>query len=111
LKAAWEFFSGAEGAPDWSRNIAARKPVFRFDAHCQRVDAVYHPVLRRYLLAVGYGHNGGWGIYESARPWGPWSVAFHTEYWGLGGTHGYRIPSKWISKTDISGAGVFRADL
>jgi hypothetical protein len=58
---------------------------------------VYHPVLNRYLLVLGYGHTGGWGIYEAPRPWGPWSVAFHTEYWGLGETHGYRIPAKWIS--------------
>jgi hypothetical protein len=28
---------------------------------------------------------------------GPWTTVYHTEYWGLGETHGYRIPSKWIS--------------
>ena len=48
-------------------------------------------------LAVAYGHNGGWGIFDSSQPWGPWSVVFHTEYWGLGETHGYRIPAKWIT--------------
>ena len=24
---------------------------------------------------------------------GPWTTAFHTDYWGLGGTHGYRLPA------------------
>ena len=71
--------------------------MLQFEKHIQRTDAVYHPVLKRYLLIVGYGHNGGWGLYDAPAPWGPWSVAFHTEYWGLGGTHGYRLPSKWIS--------------
>jgi hypothetical protein len=71
--------------------------VFRFPGNCQRTDAVYNPALKRYLLALSYGHGGGWGIYDAPTPWGPWTTAFHTEYWGLGGTHGYRLPSKWIS--------------
>ncbi len=95
---AWQFFAGAaDGQPVWSAEIAAAKPVFRFPGHCQRVEAVYHAATRRYLLVVSYGHNGGWGIFDAPQPWGPWSVAFHTEYWGLGETHGYRIPTKWTS--------------
>ncbi len=70
--------------------------MFRFPGHCQRVDAVYNPLLKRYLLALGYNHKGGWGIYDAAEPWGPWTTVFHTDYWGLGGTHGYRLPAKWI---------------
>jgi CubicO group peptidase (beta-lactamase class C family) len=104
---AWEFFSGSAGKPAWSREIGARKPVFEFRGRCQRVDAVYHPALKRYLLAVGYGHDGGWGLYEAPKPWGPWSTVFHTEYWGLGGTHGYRIPAKWISADGRTLALVF----
>jgi hypothetical protein len=68
---------------------------------------VYHPVLKRYLLAVAYGHNGGWGLYDAPEPWGPWTVAFHTEYWGLGETHGYRLPAKWISDYGRNMALVF----
>jgi CubicO group peptidase (beta-lactamase class C family) len=106
---AWEFFAGAaaKSSARWSRDVAERQPVFRFPKHCQRVDAVYHPVLKRYLLLVGYGHTGGWGLYEGPKPWGPWAVAFHTEYWGLGETHGYRLPAKWISKDGRSAALVF----
>ena len=103
-RGAWEYFSGGE---KWSRDIAARRPVFEYAGHCQRVDAAYHPVLKRYLLAVGYGHTGGWGIYDAPRPWGPWSVAFHTQDWGLGQTHGYRIPTKWMSSDGRSMALVF----
>ncbi len=98
-RAAYEFFAGtdAEGNPRWSADIAARRRTFRHDGRSERVDAVYNPALGRYLLVVGYGHEGGWGIYDAPEPWGPWSTVFHTDYWGLGQTHGYRLPSKWIS--------------
>ena len=64
---AYEFFAALDGAgrPQWTRDIEARSPVFRFPGHCQRVDAVYNPRLKRYLLALGYNHKGGWGIFDS----------------------------------------------
>jgi CubicO group peptidase (beta-lactamase class C family) len=95
---AYEFFAGldAGGHPEWTRDIAARGPVFSFRGHCQRADAVYNPLLKRYLLALGYNHKGGWGMFDAPEPWGPWTTVFHTDYWGLGGTHGYRLPAKWI---------------
>jgi hypothetical protein len=102
-RAAWEFRAG--GA--WSRDIAAARPVFRYPGHVQRVDAVWHAVAKRVLLVVSYGHTGGWGIYDAPDPWGPWTTVFHTEYWGLGGTHGYRIPGKWIAPDGRSLALVF----
>ncbi len=96
----WRFFAGLgrEGRPQWSKDINARRPVFEFPAHCERTDAVYVPALKRYLLLVGYNHEGGWGIYDAPAPWGPWTAAFHTEHWDLGPTHGYRLPVKWISR-------------
>ena len=99
--AAYEFFErlDSSGHPQWTRNVHARGPVFQFAGHCQRADVVYNPLLKRYLLALGYNHNGGWGIYDAPEPWGPWTTAFSTDYWGLGGTHGYRLPAKWIGPT------------
>ena len=96
---AYEFFShlDASGAPVWTRDIRQRGPVFTFPGHCQRVGAVYNPFCRRYLLSLGFDHAGGWGIFDAQKPWGPWSTAFFTRDWGLGNTHDYRLPSKWIS--------------
>jgi hypothetical protein len=96
---AYEFFVrlNESGRPVWSPRIAERGPVFRYPNRCQRVDAVYNPALSRYLLALGYNHEGGWGVFDAPEPWGPWTTVFHTEYWGLGDTHGYRLPAKWIS--------------
>lgn len=98
---AWHYFAGMDGAaPRWSPRIEDRREVWSFPAHAQRVDAVYHPTLRRYLLLIGYDHSGGWGIYDAPTPWGPWTTAFHTHDWGLGDTHGYRLPTAWINGND-----------
>ncbi len=98
-QAAWQFYAGMSGGqPVWTRDIAGRKAVFEYAGRCERTDAVYHPVLKRYLLAVSYNHEGAWGIFEAPEPWGPWNTLFHTEDWGLGPTHGYRLPSKWFSQ-------------
>jgi hypothetical protein len=61
------------------------------------MDVVYNPGIKRYLLAMGFDHHGGWGIFDAPELWGPWTTAFYTKDWGLGDTHGYRLPSKWIS--------------
>jgi CubicO group peptidase (beta-lactamase class C family) len=97
-RGAWEFFEtfDTHGGPRWTTDIERRGEVFRYPGHCQRVDAVYHPGLKRYLLTVGHSREGAWGIYDAPEPWGPWTTAFHTDDWGLGGTHDYRLPAKWI---------------
>jgi hypothetical protein len=98
-RSAWEFFSALDerGRPLWTADIARRGPVFVHPQGCQRVDVVYNPGVRRYMMALGYNHGGAWGIFDAPEPWGPWTTAFTTSDWGLGGTHGYRLPSKWIS--------------
>ncbi|MDA2939181.1 serine hydrolase, partial [Acidobacteria bacterium AH-259-A15] len=95
---AYEFFQRLDGVgrPLWTADIHQRGPVFSYPGHCQRPDAVYHPRIKRYLLALGFNHDGGWGIFDSPEPWGPWTTAFITRDWGLGKTHSYRLPSKWI---------------
>jgi CubicO group peptidase (beta-lactamase class C family) len=98
---AYEFLERMDesGRPVWTRDLAKRGAVFRFEGHCQRSDVVYNPLLKRYILALGYNHKGGWGIFDAPEPWGPWTTVFHTDYWGLGGTHGYRLPARWIGPT------------
>jgi CubicO group peptidase (beta-lactamase class C family) len=97
-RAAWEFFDRLDdrGQPVWTADIARRGVVFRYPANCQRVDAVYDAGIGRYLLAVGYDHAGGWGLFDAPEPWGPWTTVMHRE-WDIEGTHGYRLPAKWIS--------------
>lgn len=100
IREAWEFFEGLDerGVPVWTQDLQCRGEVFRYPRHCERVDAVYDPALKRYLLAIGYNHASGWGIYDAPEPWGPWTTAFHTDKWDVPGTHGYRLPAKWIDR-------------
>jgi hypothetical protein len=95
---AYEFFShlDSSGRPNWTAGIRRRGHVFTFPAHCQRVGAVYNPFCKLYLLSLGFDQAGGWGIFDAAEPWGPWTTAFFTRDCGLGNTHDYRLPSKWV---------------
>jgi CubicO group peptidase (beta-lactamase class C family) len=105
---AWEFFErlDAGGRTVWSADITRRGPVFRYPANCQRVDAVYNRGLGRYLLAMGYDHAGGWGLFDAQEPWGPWTTVLHRQ-WDVAETHGYRLPAKWISKDGLTMTLVF----
>jgi len=95
---AYEFFKGMddEGKPLWTDDIEARAHVFAFHGNCQRLDVVYNPGIGRYLMALGFNHRGGWGLFDAPEPWGPWTTAFYTDRWDCGDTHSYRLPTKWI---------------
>jgi CubicO group peptidase (beta-lactamase class C family) len=112
-RAAWEFFekTDARGRPVWSADVQRRGGVFVKPGGCQRVDVVYNGALRRYLMALGYDHEGGWGVFDAPEPWGPWTTVFHSQgpdgNWDVAGTHGYRFPAKWIGKDGLGMTLVF----
>lgn len=93
-RAAWEFWDGRGG---WTLDLARRGAVFLYPGHVQRSEVVYNAGLKRYLLALAYNHEGEWGLFDAPEPWGPWTEVPGVESWGIPGTHGYRMPSKWIS--------------
>jgi hypothetical protein len=99
-KSDYEYFNGLDeaGEPVWSPNIEERGPVFTFPNHCHRLESIYHAATQRYWLVIACNHEGGWGIFDAPTPCGPWSTVFFTDYWGLGRTHSYRFPTKWISE-------------
>jgi CubicO group peptidase (beta-lactamase class C family) len=103
-RAAWEFYDGRGG---WTRDIAGRGAVFEFSGHVQRSEVAYVAGLKRYLLALGYNHQGEWGLFDAPEPWGPWTEVPGVENWGIAGTHGYRLPSKWMSADGAAMTMVF----
>ena len=107
-RGAWEFFERFDesGRPVWTTDITRRGAVFAYPANCQRVDAVYDAGIRRYLVALGYDHAGGWGLFDAPEPWGPWTTVLHRQ-WDVAGTHGYRLPAKWISRDGLTMTLVF----
>jgi hypothetical protein len=107
-RGAWEFFEhlDAGGRPVWTPDITRRSTVFNYPANCQRVDVVHDAGIGRYLMALGYDHNGGWGLFDAPAPWGPWTTVLHRQ-WDVAGTHGYRLPAKWISEDGLTLTLVF----
>lgn len=117
-RAAWEFFEKLDenGHPLWTPDIERRGAVFTYTANCRRSDVVYNPGIRRYLMALAYNAAGDWGTFDAPEPWGPWTTVFHsdasrsgagTNAWGIPGTHGYRLPAKWISPDGLAMTLVF----
>jgi len=107
-RTAWEFYerTDAVGRPVWTPDITHRSAVFQYPANCQRVEVVYNAGLGRYLMALGYDHAGGWGLFDAPEPWGPWTTVLHRE-WDVPDTHGYRLPAKWISQDGLTMTLVF----
>lgn len=105
---AWEFCQrvDASGRPVWTADVTGRGAVFHYPANCQRVDVVYNAGIGRYLMALGYDHAGGWGLFDAPEPWGSWTTVLHRQ-WDVAGTHGYRLPATWISKDGLTMTLVF----
>lgn len=100
----YEFFTHLDdnGHPRWSRNLHERGAVFENPKRCYRSSVSYHAPTKRYLWCqTGPGEDtrfaGGFAIYDAPEPWGPWTVAFHTERWDVGPGESMHLPTKWMS--------------
>ena len=88
----------------WSSNVADKKAVF-VDPNgvLWGVNAVYHPVSKRYLITVRHNTNGGWGIFDAPEPWGPWTTVgyYESSFFGAGNisasTFFWNFSNKWLS--------------
>jgi len=107
-RAAYEFFTSrdAQGAPQWTREIAMRGAVFTHPGRCCRSGVTYDAALRRYLWYQvlpesrdprGPRFQGGFGVYDAPEPWGPWTTVYFTNDWDVGPGETGSFPTKWIS--------------
>lgn len=83
-RSAYEFFAGldAKGNPQWISDINQMKPVFSDpNGISWGMQAVYHPILKRYLLTVQRDNTGAWGIFDAPEPWGPWTTVAYYDNW------------------------------
>ncbi len=105
---AYVYFAGfdTQQQPTWSPDINQRAGVFVNFGRCYRSGISYNASLRRYLWCQtlpqsrdprGPRFQGGFGIYEAAEPWGPWSTVFFTEDWDVGPGETSCLPTKWMS--------------
>ena len=100
---AYEFFAGLDRSarPLWTEELRGRQAVFANPAQCYRSGISFNPGLKRYLWCQIIGGDarfrGGFGIYESPEPWGPWKTVFYTREWDVGPGETASFPTKWMS--------------
>lgn len=108
IRSAYEFYKGTgeKGEPLWSGDIADREAVFTNPARCMRGSVSYNKGLKRYFWCQilpeskdsrGPRYKGGFGIYESEEPWGPWHTIYYTDDWDVGPGETSSLPPKWMS--------------
>ena len=118
---AYEFFKGlnANGQPLWTKDVAQRAGVFEHKGRCYRSGISYNAGLGRFLWCQvhpesidsrGPRFEGGFGIYESAEPWGPWRTVFFTEKWDVGPGETSSLPVFWMSEDGRECHLVFSGD-
>jgi hypothetical protein len=116
-RAAYEFFAGlnSAGQPTWTTDVARRAAVFTHPGRCYRSGISYNAPLKRYLWCQiipgpDTRFEGGFAIYDSPEPWGPWTTVFFTEAWDVGPGETSSIPTKWISDDGTTIHLVFSGD-
>ena len=103
---AFEFFKQFDGNdnPVWTSNINQRGGIFTHKGLSLRSSISYNAALDRYLWwqqipasGVDTRYEGGFGIYDSPEPWGPWTTVYFTENWDVGPGENASFPTKWVS--------------
>jgi CubicO group peptidase (beta-lactamase class C family) len=118
-QAAYEYFQqlDASGVPTWSKSIEDRGHVFANPGGCYRMSVSYNAGLNRYVLCQIVADksrdsrfDGGFGIYESSQPWGPWATVYYTNTWDVGPGETNSLPTKWMSDDGRTVHLVFSGD-
>jgi hypothetical protein len=118
-QAAFEFFQSldASGSPVWTKSIGLRGQVFSNPGGCYRTSVSYNAGLKRYLICQIVADKsrdtrftGGFGIYESPQPWGPWATVYYTNDWDVGPGETNSLPTKWMSADGRTVHLVFSGD-
>lgn len=117
---AYQFFQGATGnSARWSTDIADRGAVFVHPGNCYRSGITFNAGLGRYLWCQvlpqsrdrrGPRYEGGFGIYESPEPWGPWRTVHFTKHWDVGPGETSCFPTKWMSDDGRTAHLLFSGD-
>jgi len=112
-RSSYEFFTGLKGTePIWSSDVENMQPVFTDPRGViPTTGAVYHPVLKRYILSSFHVGPGQLGIFDAPSPWGPWTAVAYYEAWGGMGAEGHGLncdfPQKWMSADGLTMWAVF----
>lgn len=102
-RSAYEFFTGIKkGQPTWHSNLNKRQSVLSRKGQCYRSGISYNAGLKRYLWVILPGgdtrYQGGFSVYESPKPWGPWREIETIKNWDVGPGESASFPTKWMSE-------------
>jgi len=115
-RSAWEFFGGKENC--WLRDESKAIPIFSYPRMTGENHVSYNAGLKRYIMGnysftdfngqpMPY-HQGSptWEadkqksqltLFEAPEPWGPWSLFYQDDDWGVSGGYQPSFPTKWMS--------------
>lgn len=115
IREAWEFYTGLDsaGCSIWDRDDNKAIPVFSYKLMTGENHVSYNSGIKRYILGnYGfYDENGKprpyhqipirqyrtqLSLYEAPEPWGPWSLFYRDDNWGIG-DYQPCFPTKWMS--------------
>jgi hypothetical protein len=113
----WEFYAGLDrgGSPVWEKDDANATEIFAYPGMCGENHITYNAGIGRYIMG-NYSflddegnprpnHQGIWpdgagrsqlSLYEAKNLWGPWSLFYQDDNWGLWGNYQPNFPEKWI---------------
>jgi len=110
----WQFFAGLDraGQARWTFDVTKRKPVFSdvVNGVGWGTAAMYHPILRRYLLTTRPAVESGsaWGLFDAPEPWGPWTtVKYFDSFRDATWKFTYVFNQKWMSADGLSLGMIF----
>jgi hypothetical protein len=103
----------AKGHAVWTEDVGRRGAVLTRPGQCSRSGVTWVPGLERYLWVMtlptgGSGDDAGrWkglAVYESPKPWGPWTCVYEADPWDVHPGDSASFPAKWI---DADGRGAY----
>ena len=107
----WEFYANGR----WTHELGESQPILREPNHLASSSGMYVPALHKYMLAswyypncTGYAvpacdvHRTRWVWYEAAKPWGPWTKFWESE-WFPQGYYNPILVNKFLSPDGTSG--------
>ncbi len=111
---AWEWLCALtpSGEPAWNNDLNESVPILSLHRWLSIPEMVYLAGIQRYLLLTwrlhqdfSPEHGTDLLVFEAPEPWGPFSLAYHEEYWEGKEFNPYcpRVPLKWIESDGISG--------
>ena len=120
----YEIFMGMgtdenSGNPVFGSDLSQYGLILKCPSRACRVSISYNAGLKRYILRQQHRFmpwnadtrfDGGFGLYESPEPWGPWKCAYFTERWDIGPGDLGCFPAKWISGDGKTAYHVFSGD-